>query len=195
MANKRFLILFSVLLSNLFYIFFSSPLSTALAIPTENESYRGFKLSPSDVPFRTKSGKLVGLYKASYALLIGVSNYTAGWRKLESVVKEIDEIEKILREKGFIVKKVIDPDSKKLKNSFENFVDEFGYEKDNRLLFFYSGHGHTRKEGTKGYLVPVDAPLPAKDDKGFFSKALGMKQIKTWAEKIESKHALFLFDS
>ena len=195
MANKRFLILFSVLLSNLFYIFFSSPLSTALAIPIENESYRGFKLSPSDVPIRTKSGKLVGLYKASYALLIGVSNYTAGWRKLESVIKEIDEIEKILREKGFIVKKVIDPDSKKLKNSFENFVDEFGYEEDNRLLFFYSGHGHTRKEGTKGYLVPVDAPLPAKDDKGFFSKALGMKQIKTWAEKIESKHALFLFDS
>ena len=195
MAKKRFLIIFSVFLSNIFYIFFSYPLSTAFAIPTENELYRGFKVSPTDVPIRTKSGEIVGLYKASYALLIGVSNYTSGWRKLESVIKEIDEIEKILREKGFVVKKVIDPDSKQLKDSFENFVDEFGYAEDNRLLFFYSGHGHTRKEGTKGYLVPVDAPLPAKDDKGFFSKALGMKQIKTWAEKIESKHALFLFDS
>ena len=169
MAKKRFLIIFSVFLSNIFYIFFSYPLSTAFAIPTENELYRGFKVSPTDVPIRTKSGEIVGLYKASYALLIGVSNYTSGWRKLESVIKEIDEIEKILREKGFVVKKVIDPDSKQLKDSFENFVDEFGYAEDNRLLFFYSGHGHTRKEGTKGYLVPVDAPLPAKDDKGFFS--------------------------
>ena len=197
MTKKRFLILFSLLLSNIFYIFFSSPLSTALAIPTENETYRGFRVSPTDVPIRTKSGEVVGLYKASYALLIGVSNYTAGWRKLESVIKEIDEIEKVLREKGFIVKKVIDPDSKQLKDSFENFVHEFGYAEDNRLLFFYSGHGHTRnlKQGIKGYLVPADAPLPDKDDKGFFLKALGMKQIKTWAEKIESKHALFLFDS
>ncbi len=144
---------------------------------------------------KDRQGKQVGLYKESHALLIGVGNYTGGWPRLESVPGEIDLLEKALVRQGFDVKKVMDPDSDKLFAAFDNFIDEHGFGPDNRLLFFYSGHGHTRKQGNKGYLVPADAPDPRYDEQGFYRKSLGMNQILTWSRRIEAKHALFLFDS
>lgn len=137
----------------------------------------------------------VDLYGGSYALLIGGSNYTKGWASLESVPRELAKVEKLLINKGFTVEKYIDPDHKKLSQVFENFIYKYGYDPKNRLLFFYSGHGYTRKDGRKGYLVPVDAPNPNKDEFGFISKSLSMNQILFWARDIEAKHAIFLFDS
>lgn len=147
------------------------------------------------VVIKDQSGRKVGLYKGSYALVIGISNYTAGWPKLESVPDEINRVETALKEQGFKVVKVLNPSSDQLENAFEDFIDKYGFDENNRLLFFFSGHGHTRKGGRKGYLVPTDAPDPRYDDKAFLRKAVGMNQILTWAREIEAKHALFLFDS
>ena len=137
----------------------------------------------------------IELYGGSYALLIGVSNYTAGWPSLESIPGEISNVETLLLQKGFSVEKHLDPDHRELRKVFENFIIRYGYEPKNRLLFYFSGHGHTRKNGKKGYLVPVDAPNPNNDDRGFVKTALGMNQVLSWARDIEAKHALFLFDS
>ena len=52
---------------------------------------------------------------------------------------------------------VINPDSKQLQAAFEDFVDQYGYSESTRLLFYFSGHGHTLANNTKGYLVPTDA--------------------------------------
>ena len=147
------------------------------------------------VVIKDQSGRKVGLYKGSYALVIGVSNYTAGWPKLESVPDEIDRIETALKKQGFHVVKVLNPSSEQLENAFEDFIDKYGFDKDNRLIFFFSGHGYTRLRGKKGYLVPIDAPDPRYDDKGFARKAVAMGQILAWSRQIEAKHALFLFDS
>jgi hypothetical protein len=46
-----------------------------------------------------------------------------------------------------------------------------------------------------GYIVPVDAPNPNRDKDGFLDKALDMQQMEVYAKRIQSKHALFLFDS
>ena len=43
--------------------------------------------------------------------------------------------------------------------------------------------------------MPSDAPNPNEDRKGFSRKSLRMTQILSWSKQIESKHALFLFDS
>lgn len=153
---------------------------------------RGLQISVKDA---TGSVENVSLYRGSYALLVGVSNYNAGWPTLPSVPKEIGEVEKLLVAKGFHVEKILDPNGLQLESGFKDFINKFGLEKDNRLLFFFSGHGHTRSEGQKGYLVPIDAPKPEEDMTGFLTKALGMNQILSWARDIESKHALFLFDS
>ena len=114
---------------------------------------------------------------------------------MESVPYEIEQVEMALKKNGFHVVKVMDPTSDTLNEAFEDFIGKYGFDTDNRLLFFFSGHGHTRKRGKKGYLVPSDAPDPRYDEKGFVRKAVGMNQILTWSREIEAKHALFLFDS
>ena len=147
------------------------------------------------VVIKDTSGRKIALYKGSHALLIGISDYTAGWPKLESVPHEINKVEAALKKRGFHVVKVMNPTSDELNEAFEDFIDTYGFDEGNRLLFFFSGHGHTRKGGKKGYLVPADAPDPRDDEKGFARKAIGMNQILTWSREIEAKHALFLFDS
>ncbi len=139
------------------------------------------------------NGSKILSYSGSYALVIGQSDYTAGWQDLNAIPRELDEVEAVLKDQGFVVERKSDLNSRDFKLTFENFINKYGYDKNNRLLFFYSGHGHSR--GDKGYIVPVDAPNPHSDDKGFFRKAITMNQVVTWARNIESKHALFLFDS
>jgi len=142
-----------------------------------------------------RSGEPVGNYGASFALLVGVSDYTSGWPSLHSIPSELAEVETLLKERGFIVKKVMNPDSHELREAFERFVNLYGYVPDNRLLFYFSGHGYTRKNGSKGYLVPTDAPNPRMDERGFLRKALHMVDILAWARRMEARHVLFMFDS
>ena len=151
---------------------------------------RGIQFSITD-----GSGRVVGGYRQSYALLIGVSDYTAGWPDLESVPSEMKQVESVLTAQGFKVTKRLDLDARAMKGEFEEFIGQHGYQEDARLLFYFSGHGHTRKEGRKGYLVPSDAPLPSRDEQTFLQKALPMSQILAWARSMEAKHALFMFDS
>lgn len=165
-------------------------LITFLPFLSSGSDTRGIKVIVKDT-----SGRKVALYKESHALVIGISDYTAGWPKLESVPHEINKVEAALKNRGFHVVKVMNPTSDELNEAFEDFIDTYGFDEGNRLLFFFSGHGHTRKGGKKGYLVPADAPDPQYDEKGFARKAIGMNQILTWSREIESKHALFLFDS
>ena len=167
------------------------PLLAVVILFGNAEGNRGIRA----VPIKTTEGQEVGLYKESHALLIGVSNYTSGWPRLESIPEEIRKLESMLQSKGFIVTRIMNPDHRKLPAAFENFIDKYGFDPDNRLLFFFSGHGYTRHGGRKGYLVPADAPDPRQDDRGFARKALPMSQILAWSRNIEAKHVLFLFDS
>ena len=179
--------------TNLAMIMASLFLISGWAGEAGSKETRGLKV----VRVTQRDGKAVDLYRGSHALLIGVSDYTAGWPDLESIPGELKRLEKVLRGQGFSVTRVMNPNGRKLKQAFEKFIDRYGYEPENRLLFYYSGHGYTRKLGTrqKGYLVPSDAPNPSKDERGFARKAITMSQVQTWAREIEAKHALFLFDS
>jgi hypothetical protein len=147
------------------------------------------------VSIKDSTGRQIGLYKGSYALVVGVADYTAGWPKLPSVVDETKDIQIALETAGFSVRRVLNPDEEMLRREFEQFIDRYGYERDNRLLVFFSGHGYSRRKGAKGYLVPTDAPDPRKNEREFLRKALPMSQVLAWCRQIEAKHALFLFDS
>ncbi len=142
--------------------------------------------------------QVLSSYSGSYALLIGKSQYTHGWSKLTTIPSELQQVEELLTAKGFHVERAMNLKADALGKRFEAFVEQYGFAENNRLLFFYSGHGYTRKDkwgNEKGYLVPTDAPNPHFDKTGFLQKALEMNQILTWARRIEAKHALFLFDS
>jgi formylglycine-generating enzyme required for sulfatase activity len=147
---------------------------------------------------KDEQGKEVILYKESHALVIGMSNYTHGWPKLPGVQKDVEEVKAVLEGLGFnvIVKQDLRKDE--LEQAFNEFINRYGYEPENRLVFYFSGHGHTAKLATRvemGYIVPVDAPLPAEDERGFFARALDMQLFESYAKRIQAKHALFIFDS
>ena len=145
-------------------------------------------------------GTPTALYQQSHALLIGISIYTNGWSSLPGVSRDIPRVKAALENNGFQVDVVMNPSSKDaLDNAFSDFISKYGNSRDNRLLIYYAGHGHTIKTdwgGELGYIVSADAPLPSRDNSSPFQrKAMEMAQIDIYAKRIQSKHALFIFDA
>ena len=150
------------------------------------------------VEIRTSAGESVGLYEESHALVIGVSDYTAGWPRLRGVRDDVREVRRALEDNGFSVTLVENPDTAEFERAVKEFIVRHGRHPDNRLLFYYAGHGFTQKlgyGGDMGYLVPRDAPDPNRDLMGFELKAISMQNIETYARTIGAKHALFVFDA
>ncbi|MCH9651372.1 MAG: SEL1-like repeat protein [Deltaproteobacteria bacterium] len=146
----------------------------------------------------TRDSQLIGKYSESHALVIEVTEYTDGWQELVGISEQMDQLERVLIWHGFQVERVSNPTGEELARAFEKFIAAHGFETDNRLLFFFSGHGHSRQalDGRlKSYLVPSDAPLPEREPEEFRRKALSLTRLPGWAHEIEAKHALFVFDS
>jgi Caspase domain len=145
-----------------------------------------------------KTGQEVGLYTASYALVIGVSEYTNGWPSLPGVADDVAAVAQVLTEQGFEVTVVQNPTSTGLRDAFDAFIHRYGLVPEHRLLIYFAGHGHTIKQSygdEMGYLVPTNAPNPYQDKNGFLATAMDMQQIEVYAKRIQTKHVLFLFDS
>jgi formylglycine-generating enzyme required for sulfatase activity len=196
-------------------------LTTLLQPPTcltQSQTDRG-----GDVRVRERDGgtRTVELYKHSYALLIGNSDYTT-WRDLPGVRNDMNDVKAALKRQGFSVVKfdgkgdpVFDEPALNLTRGefmrqVELFIDQYGQDTFNRLLIYYAGHGYTallsdyRK---MGYLVMRDAPqMPPVEDAlehplsserltSFRRASVNMDEIETFAKNITSYHALFVFDS
>ncbi|MBI5892517.1 MAG: caspase family protein [Deltaproteobacteria bacterium] len=161
---------------------------------SQSTDSRGVKV----VAIKDAQGKEIGLYKESHALIIGVSEYTEGWPKLPGVKKDVEDVKNTLQNHGFNVTVVMDPKREQMIQAFEGFINKYGLKPENRLLFYFAGHGHTVKQSygeEMGYIVPADAPNPNKDPERFLTKAVDMQLIEVFAKRIQSKHAMFLFDS
>ena len=151
-----------------------------------------------EVQVKTKSGNMIDLYHESYALIIGNGNYTNGWDKLSGAIKDVEEVAKALEKNGFRVTLKTDITRDEFDGLFSTFVREYGKDEDNRLIFYYAGHGYTEEMATEeqlGSLVMVDAPLPAEDTKGFDKASVDMVSLVTEAKKIRARHVLYMFDS
>jgi len=70
------------------FIFFLTFLLAYVFIVSSTVAQRGIV----PVPIKDVAGNQVGLYKGSYALVIGVSDYTEGWQDLESVPNEVNDL-------------------------------------------------------------------------------------------------------
>lgn len=90
----------------LFIILFLTMFSLAASQASES---RGVTIKLKDA-----GGKEISLYKESHALVIGVSNYTAGWPKLSGVKKDVEEAKTALEKQGFNVTVVSDPSREQL---------------------------------------------------------------------------------
>jgi len=144
------------------------------------------------------SGTPTTIYKGSFALLIGITNYVNDLPSLMGVSMDMASIKQALENQGFKVILKLDIDLAEMENAFNTFINTYGQEDDNRMLFYFAGHGYTLKTSLGeelGYIVPADAPNPARDQVGFQNKAMEMAQIEAYSKRIRSKHALFIFDA
>ncbi len=155
-------------------------------------------LSPVSVTIGNKETKL---YDQSHALIIGISSYDRydnGWNALKGVRKDIEEVRLVLELNGFNVVVHEDGTKEQIEKVISEFIRDYGMGRDNRLLFYFAGHGYTINTPFSeklGYFVPVDAPNPVRDTAGFQSKSIEMAQIEIYAKRIFAKHALFVFDA
>ena len=158
------------------------------------EQPRGLQLST----VQDESGRELTLYQESYALLVGVSDYTDAWPDLPGVQDDIHAVKRILEDHGFDVVVEENPDRQQLDQAVTEFIMTYGQQSGNRLVFYFAGHGHTlglAYGDDMGYIVPADAPNPQDNQAGFMAKAIDMHMIEVYARRIQSKHALFMFDS
>ena len=154
--------------------------------------------TPPPIIIKNEQGEQAQLYANSYALLIGVSDYTNGWRSLPGVKDDIAAVKAALWKHGFEVATLENPTGKSLRAQFDGFIKKHARDFDNRIVIYFAGHGATLTfaDGrAMGYVVPADAPTPTDDQAGFEDVALDMQTIETYAKQIRSKHALFVFDS
>ena len=181
--------------SNFITILLFCAVCFGLLLDTANATF----LEIQPISIKDINGTEVGIYDESHALVIGGSDYTGGWPKLPGVEKDIILVKDALEAKGFNVVLVKNPNNQELENAFEGFIQKYGYKSNNRLLFYFAGHGYTVKPkygGEElGYIVPVDAPNPYVDLNQFRRDAMSMQRIEEYAMSIDAKHALFIFDS
>ena len=138
------------------------------------------------------------IYEKSYALLIGNSKYTNGWGDLSGVKEDIREVKTALTSHDFRVEVYENLNKCDMDRVFSSFIKRYGQNKNNRLLFYFAGHGYTVSTyyGDKlAYIVPKNAPLPKNDLAGFQEKSMETSQIEIYAKQIRVKHVLFIFDA
>lgn len=147
----------------------------------------------------TPAGRPAPLYTGSYALLIAESAYLGaankGWSPLLNTLAEVDKLAGVLRKHGFNVWIVSNATGAEIRSYLREFSAEYGTVADNRLLYFFTGHGHSNSANDFGYLVPVDAIDPAVDEKAFLRSAVPIRDFQSLAHEVISRHAIFIFDS
>ena len=137
-------------------------------------------------------------YEHSYALIIGVNEYTHGWPKLESARHDAELMEKELKRRGFKVFVLYDEKATKrnILRVLQTELPPLIKEKD-RLIIYFAGHGQTQttpKKTKVGYIVPSDGEISQSQDQ--WHSYLSISELKGVLHKhIQNKHALMIFDS
>ena len=145
----------------------------------------------------SKGGQDLHLYESYHALVVGISDYKK-WPDLPYAVNDAKEVAQRLKELGFEVKLVLNPDSRELKRVINEMTYGAGRKRNRAILFYYAGHGETETmaDSTKmGYIIPKDCPVLKNNPMGFATHAISMRDIESTSLRIRSKHVLMLFDS
>jgi formylglycine-generating enzyme required for sulfatase activity len=132
------------------------------------------------------------LYTNSYALIIGIDDYSNGWPRLSNGVSDARKVAAALEGKGFDVTLKANLDGDQLEDAFEDFFIDKGDDPESRLFVWYAGHGHT-VDG-EGYLIPTDGVMEA-DSRNFRRKSLSLRRFSDYVRLAQSKHVYTVFDS
>jgi uncharacterized caspase-like protein len=143
------------------------------------------KAQIKQLSFTDKDGQQVIVYSESHALVIWAGEYQPQhWARLANIKSEAEDVSAALIQQGFAITTVSNPTGRQLREKIQEFINNHGYAKRNRLVIYFAGHGFSPYPYRKGYLVPVDAPDPHADpqtEQAFLKVALDMDQIVSWA--------------
>jgi hypothetical protein len=142
-------------------------------------------------------------YNQSKAVLVIEANYddTSAWTPVPGpAVRNAEKIRESLERRGFHVDIWKDLNSDLLRSELAQIFGRYGYLPNGRLFFYYFGHGYRLSSldpelPDRTFLVPVDAPDPAKDRPGFLSKALNISQLAEFAREADTKHVFFALEA
>jgi peptidoglycan/xylan/chitin deacetylase (PgdA/CDA1 family)/uncharacterized caspase-like protein/Flp pilus assembly protein TadD len=138
-------------------------------------------------------------YRESWAVIIGINDY-ANWPKLRYAVNDANGIEEVLTTKfGFKkenIRKLLNGDATRqriMQVLGDELSDSRKVQRDDRVFFFFAGHGTTRTldDGRQlGFIVPVDA-----SQQDYYSTAISMNSLREASDLIPAKHIYFVMDS
>lgn len=132
-------------------------------------------------------------YSGSRALVIGINTYE-NVSPLSYAVNDAQEFADILREKLDFPQEnitcLLDENATRVKIEAAYFDLVTKAEVDDRIIFFFAGHGHTVSglHGEKGFLIPHDAGSS-------ISTYIPWDYLTQNAELIHAKHMLFIMDA
>ncbi|MEM7042936.1 MAG: caspase family protein [Pseudomonadota bacterium] len=133
-------------------------------------------------------------FSKSYALVVGINDYTGGYQPLPTADDPIRMRDFLLNEAGFDYVHVLTNEKATARRVRELMVDVFPEmvgSKD-RFLFYWSGHGDQRQNaigGQIGYLPLADSA------RSQFSSMISMGDIRRWDELLNAQQVLFLLDA
>jgi hypothetical protein len=132
-------------------------------------------------------------FNRSYALLLGVSDYTY-MNKLSLVNDDLNKMQTFLLSLGFHVVRV---QNHKLtvanvRSPQDYFADKIN--PNDRLLVYFAGHGvHQLEQGRqRGYLALINAPKSGEVTR---QHAISMDDFVAWTRRVSAKHLLVLLDA
>ncbi len=129
----------------------------------------------------------------SYAVVIGIGHYPSSqWPDLTFARKDAEGMATILRNQGFEVTTLYDEQAtaRQILMTLEDRLAPLLRPND-RILFFFSGHGHTQTLSGRdfGYLVPYDGGEN-------FASLVSMELLHSLSNKMDAaKHQVFIIDA
>jgi uncharacterized caspase-like protein len=134
----------------------------------------------------------------SLVLVIGINEYLH-WQKLKNAVQDACGFQQTLIEKlGFIapIKPLINGAA--TKDAIETLVSEQLreiVEKNDNLMLFFAGHGHTRVEelSETGFIIPVNARIP--DTKEYWGDYIRLNHWLQEISELAAQHILVILDA
>ncbi len=167
---------------------------TIIAILTTTFLFAGLKVVSLDS--QTGIEEEIQLYENTYALIIGIDNYSNldfNWQ-LQYAVKDAKGVAKSMRD-NFEFNDIIELyNERATKNNILQALSNFiTTKKDDGIFIFFAGHGHTEStpDGDLGYIIPHDGSMNEIE----MYKNISMNELKDFLKPILAKHVFVVVDA
>ena len=167
---------------------------TIIALLTTTFLFAGLEVVSQDS--HTGIEEEIQLYENTYALIIGIDNYSNldfNWQ-LQYAVQDAKGVAKSMRN-NFEFNDIIELyNERATKSNFQQEISNFRKTgKEDGIFIFFAGHGHTEStpDGDLGYIIPHDGSMNEIE----MYKNISMNELKDFLKPILAKHVFVVVDA